>query len=618
MVKKLFLFAFASLLLISFASATGTFSAPSVCCEKTLDGGNCINADESQCNKLFKSTPSSCESTSYCKTGTCYDSKEGICMDNTPQRTCEENGGSWDERDAAEIPQCQLGCCVLADQAAFVPLVRCKRLSTLFGVQTDYRTNIGSEVACIATAQSQDMGACVYEEDFENSCKFTTRGDCNAQDYVEVATNGTSNKTLSVSTGKKFYKDYLCSAEELGTTCARQVKTECYQGKVYWVDGCGNRENVYSSDKEKSWNNGMVLDADEVCEPNGGSEKDCGNCDYLLGARCGEPSGIFGGNNPTYGDFICKKTECKDRNGNMRKNGESWCVFPAEERDTSDAVGSRYFREICIDGEVQVEPCEDFRNEICIQGAIETSDGEFSSAACRVNRWQDCVLQTEQDDCENIDRRDCKWMDSVAGLTIGAGSTSGSSSDRLSGTTKTFSNPTTTMGTGKAIAPITGNAFLGGLTGGSEEKTPEVKTTTNRKDGVCVPAFAPGFNFWEEGDAAGICSQASAQCVVTYEKGLIGGGWECKSGCDCLNGDWALQVNNICTSIGDCGAGTNYKGTFTNDGYTWTKDGEKQEFSTAAQGAIKSTITGFAVAPAYIINDNLKLNSEDYVYVKTN
>jgi hypothetical protein len=604
MVKKLFLFLIASLFLVSLVSAAGTFSNPSYCCEKTIDGANCINAEEAQCDPQFKKTPSSCESTSYCKTGTCYDSQEGICMDNTPQRTCQENGGSWDEREAAEIPQCQLGCCVIADQAAFVPLVRCKRLSTLFGVQTDYRTNILSEVQCIATAQSQDVGACVYEEDFEKNCEFTTRGDCNAQDYVEVA-----NKTDSVSTGKKFYKDYLCSAEELGTVCARQVSTECYQGKVYWTDSCGNRENIYSSDKEKSWNNGMVLDADKVCAPNGGTEKDCGNCEYLLGARCGDAEGLL--NQPTYGDLKCKTTKCVDRDGNERKNGESWCVFPAEERDTSDAVGSRYFREICIDGEVQVEPCEDFRNEVCIQGAIETSDGEFSAAACRVNRWQDCVLQMEQDDCENIDRRDCKWIESVDGLVIGAGSSS-SSSDRLSGTTKKFSNPTT----GMVSAPITGNAFLG--MGGDDEKEEELETITNRPDGICVPAFAPGFEFWEDGDAAGICSQASAQCIVTYEKGLIGGGWECVDGCECLDGEWAMQVNKICTSIGDCGAGTNYKGTYTDDGYSWTKDGKKQEFSTASQGAIKSSITGFATAPAYMINENLKLNSGDYVYVKTN
>jgi hypothetical protein len=606
MSKKLFLIFLAGLFLVSFVSAA--VSSPSFCCEKLLNSsGTCINTDEASCDPQFKKAPTSCESTSYCKQGTCYDSQEGICMDNTPQTTCKANGGTWDNREAAEIPQCQLGCCVIADQAAFVPLVRCKRLSSLFGVTTDFRSNIFSEVACIATAQSQDMGACVYEEDFENTCKFTTRGECGAVEKVEVV-----NKTEKVVTEKVFYKDYLCSAEELGTTCARQVSTTCYQGKVYWVDSCGNRENVYSNDKTKSWNNGRVALAEEVCAPNGGSDKNCGNCDYLLGARCGEPSGIFGNNNPEFGNLICKKTTCTDRNDNLRMNGESWCVFPAEDRDNStktDAVGSRYFKEVCVDGVVKVEPCADFRNEVCIQGSTETSAGEFSSAACRVNRWQDCVMQMEEDDCNNIDRRDCRWMPSVSGLMIGGGSSSGTGT--VPAGTK-FSNPTTAM----AVAPITGNAFLG--MGGSEEETAAEETTTNRGSGVCVPDFAPGFNFWKDGDAQAICSQATANCIVTYEKGLIGGSWKCIEGCECLEDGWALQANQICTSLGDCGAGINYLGTYMDDGYSWTVDGEKQEFSPSARNIISASMTGFAVAPAYMVNDNLKLNSEDYVYVKAN
>ncbi len=615
MIKQIVFISLVAFFLVSFVSAA-EISEPSYCCEKTKAGGTCINAPLSECDTSiktgttpFKTSPTSCESTSYCKQGTCYDSQEGICMDNTPQSTCAASKGTWDEREAAEIPQCQLGCCVIADQAAFVPLVRCKRLSSLFGVTTDFRSNIFSEVACIATAQSQDMGACVYEQDFANTCKFTTRGECDAQQQVEVI-----NKTEKVVTGKVFHKDYLCSAEELGTDCARQVSTTCYQGKVYWTDSCGNRENIYSSDKDKSWNNGMVLAADSVCAPNGGSDKNCGNCDYLLGARCGEPSGIFGNNNPEFGDLICKKTTCTDSEGKNRKNGESWCVFPAEDREgndaKTDAAGSRYFKEVCIDGTVRVEPCADFRNEVCIQGSTETSDGEFSSAACRVNRWQDCVMQTDEDDCNNIDRRDCRWMESVDGLVIGGGSSSSSGS----ASTQKFSNPTTTMGTGKAIAPITGNAFLG--MGGDEKEDTTPETTTNRGSGVCVPDFAPGFDFWKEGDAQAICSQASASCTVIYEKGLIGGSWKCIEGCECLKDDWALQVNQICTAIGDCGAGTNYKGTFTDDGYSWTVNEEKKEFTPSARNVISSSITGFAVAPAYMVNNNLKLNSEDYVYVK--
>jgi len=135
-------------------------SEATYCCEKTTDGAYCINAPAEMCNEEFKTSATSCATTAYCRLGTCYDSDEGICVENTPQNICEESGGLWDGRDSLEVPQCQLGCCIIADQAAFVPLVRCKKLSTFFGVENNYDTTITSEIQCIATAQSQDKGAC--------------------------------------------------------------------------------------------------------------------------------------------------------------------------------------------------------------------------------------------------------------------------------------------------------------------------------------------------------------------------------------------------------------------------------------------------------------------------
>jgi len=105
-------------------------------------------------------------------------------------------------------------------------------------LRIDYRSDITNEVECIATAQAQDIGACVYESDFERVCEFTTRGECGAGDTVQVV-NGTE---VELSNQRTFYEDFLCSAEELNTACARQTSTTCYQGDVYWVDSCGNRE----------------------------------------------------------------------------------------------------------------------------------------------------------------------------------------------------------------------------------------------------------------------------------------------------------------------------------------------------------------------------------------
>ncbi|MFH0833251.1 MAG: hypothetical protein V1889_01270 [archaeon] len=562
-------------------AATATSDA-SFCCEKTVDGVWCINDEEANCDSSYKVAPTSCETTSYCRLGTCYESEEGICMENTPQRVCNDYGGTWDARDISEVPQCQLGCCIIADQAALVPLVRCKRLSTLFGVSNDYRSGITDEISCIATAQAQDVGACVYEKEFDRVCEFTTRGDCGAGERVEIV-NGSS---VALSSERTFYKDFLCSAEELNTACAKQTSTTCYKGDVYWVDSCGNRENIYSGDKVKSWNAGKVLDEDSVCKANDGSAIDCGNCDYLLGSRCSEWDGYVGG--PKFGDNYCRRTECVDRDGDKRVNGESWCVYDSIVGNGRDMVGSRYFREVCVDGEVHVEPCEDFRNEVCLEDSIETSAGEFGTAACRVNRWQNCVLQIEEDDCLNIDRRDCIWVSSVTGMIIGGGTQSGVFTNPSGATA--FNNPTASggFGTGNVVAPITGEGIFGGE---EEEKIEE--SVSNRPGGVCVPNFPPGLKFWDEA-AQQDCGIANAKCVVVYEKGLIGGR-KCVEGCDCLDESWALSANRVCTALGDCGGYVNYNSKYTDDGYAWKVDGVKSKFAPNSVNIISGGFTGRVV-----------------------
>ena len=46
---------------------------------------------------------------------------------------------------------------------------------------------------------------------------------------------------------------------------------------------------------------------------------------------------------------------------------------------------------------------------------------------------------------------------------------------------------------------------------------------------------------------------------MTFEKKL-GGSKKCVENCECLDESWKEDMNNICTSIGDCGEKTNYLG----------------------------------------------------------
>ncbi len=475
-----------TIFLISFVSAQTNSSLQTVCCERTVDNLYCQSVPSSECAPGSQQAPTACESTSFCRPGVCYETKEGICLENTPLAVCNSNNSKWSETAPAA---CGLGCCVLGDQAAFVSLVRCKRLASDLGIPINYNKNIQSEVECVLSVQNQDKGACVYEFEFEKTCKFTTRSECNSD--VGGAGKG------------EFYANKLCSAPELETNCAKTTNTECLSGKegVYFVDSCGNPANIYDSSKVNDleyWTN--VKTIDDSCNPASANfnSKSCGNCNYLLGSICRESST---GNRATYGDNICTNLNCVDTKGNQRKHGESWCVFDdsGETGDSKNSVGSRFYKHICINGEETVEACDDFRQAECIEDKIVTDSGiEFSQAACRVNRWKDCLEQTNNIDCGNEDRRDCNW--------------------------------------------IPGRA----LNGEAEES------------GTCVPENPPGLQFWDSTGSAELCQQANTQCVVKFEKGLIGGDEKCVENCDCLTDTWVKQQIALCTALGDCGENVNW------------------------------------------------------------
>src|SRR3989344_2886587 len=121
---------------LSNTEKVGTSDA-TICCEKTKSGLYCQDVREEQCDSTSRMPKTSCDSTSFCKGGFCYDSIEGTCLDNVPQKVCNDNGGTWDEKKPA---QCNLGCCTLNDQASFVTLVRCKRLSAFYGWETNWNS----------------------------------------------------------------------------------------------------------------------------------------------------------------------------------------------------------------------------------------------------------------------------------------------------------------------------------------------------------------------------------------------------------------------------------------------------------------------------------------------
>lgn len=466
----------------SFVSAQAV--DPEVCCEKTNAGLYCQNVPESQCSPGSQKSPTSCESTSFCRIGTCYSGVEGTCTDS-PQTVCNARNATW---SPAAPAQCNLGCCTLGDQASFVSLVRCKRLASFLGISVNYNKGITNEAACILSVRNQDKGACVYEFEFEKTCKFTTRESCSS------GINGTGGGT--------FYKDKLCTARDLGTVCSPTGNTACLPGKeeVYYIDSCGNPGNVYDSSKKSDlnyWNN--IVKPENGCNPNDANinSKTCGNCNYMKGSIC---RAAAKSNKPTFGNNICTNLNCVDAKGKARRHGESWCEYDdaGGKNDGKNSVGSRYFKHVCENGQEVVENCADFRQEECIQDKITAPDGyEFQQAACRVNRWQDCLGQESKEDCENGDRRDCLWR-------IG-------------------------------LSPVSATA------------------------GTCLPKNPPGLQFWSGEEAKKQCAQANVKLNIVYEKGLFDKSGDCKQNCMGLDQEWINSRALMCNAMGDCGPNINWE-----------------------------------------------------------
>jgi len=541
-----------SLSIITAQNLESTTSDFNVCCEKTKSGAWCQNTREENCNPSFRKTPTSCDATSFCKLGICVDSEEGICDKNTPQKVCQITTGSWIDDDETSIPQCTLGCCLLGDQASFVTLTRCKRISNIYGLQTNFKNDVTDEVECILLAHAQDEGACVFESNGERNCEFTTRLEC----------SGNSNNLDSNLTGNtEFFKDYLCSADELATSCGPTRETTCIEGRdeIYFKDSCGNRANIYDSNKVYSkspsyWQ--KVVNKPSSCNSNSPNinSKSCGNCNYLGGSICGK-------GNPTFGDFICKDLNCKKvENGNDYRNGESWCEYMGDVGNGQDTVGSRQFRHICIQGEEIIEPCADFRNEVCIQQSMGPQFGDFSEAACRVNRWTDCLNQFTEDDCLNSDKRDCFW---ASGLHYdGSGSDAKTKSLADSGLNPNQESP----------------GFFDNIFGNNDD---EIVRGTGIVEGgsICLPNTPVGLKFWEDSNAKSICNLGNSRQIVEFTSNILGDK-KCEENCEVLETKWVDTLNNVCTSLGDCGAYINFNNKYTDNGIVWRQDGKRKSIQT--------------------------------------
>ena len=583
------------------AGLSESVQAANVCCEQTKDNEYCQYVDETQCAGGSKMAPTSCDQTSYCKLGCCYDKEgEGYCYSSYPRAMCEKqySGIFVDEQNCNKVSECEKGCCIIGTQADFVTENRCKKETAEFADLTmDFRSDIKTEQKCIEVAHTADKGCCVSE----SGCRYVTDAECAiSPQSISLALNASENITIGASYTTGFYKDKYCS--QLGfCSCtpsspslkgtANPKNTGCIEGSddVYWIDSCGNPE-------------GVAYD-----------------CDYALGTLCGDRDGNE--------EYICEDISCvKNGKGDQTLikfsndeedyeevsvggilNGESWCFydysFPKVKTKISggqkvtdiknladvlvdydkkivanlesnlpegydfslqsisenlreidyasrEPIGSRHYRAICINGKQLVEPCGDYRTEWCLQGNVE-GEGKFSlkkeytEARCIENKWQSCI-----DDCNTAtpDMSNDDWEK-------------------------------------------------------AQLKDLECCADYSKRDcawigGKCVPRVSPGTKFWEE-EGENNCGKANMECSFLVKcdgwssifgicedvgDNILSSGWhpidedgnaiENLEEIPCFKKDddgkiaFIQAANNLCRSYGDCGADLNLAGVYSYPGFS--------------------------------------------------
>ena len=591
MAKEKITIIFLALLALSLMFLLPAVSSENVCCEKTKSNAICQDTTDDNCAPGAQMPPTSCNQTSFCRLGTCIDNNEGRCKPNTPKKACDEINAYWNESDEEQIPQFQKVCCLLGGLATFVTKKECKTLSGLYGLETVYNDNIKNSLDCLASGVSENKGACVYneEEDFGKTCNFLTEKECR------------DKKKSFPNLNVEFFPDYLCSAEELNTNCAPSKKTRCNNEKVYFVDTCGNLANIYDSTKFNDANYWKkIIESEDSCGAGASNKnsKTCGNCNYDLGSICSkvktwEPA-------PSIGNYICRDLSCTydsdgDGTNETYQHGERWCAsgfktskitnksgkFPDSFKE--NVPGSEYYILSCVYGEVDPDLCGDgARQYVCIGDSIypeNNPDKPFRNAKCSVNIWRDCIEQSTKDDCENIEKRDCKWIPALSRTNDNRLTTwkpRDTDTALLIKTDESLPRGIDLRDFGDEISDIIKNYILSD--GKTINKIKYSYATSDNiidyRNGACVPMYPPGFDFTgnitkingmnNSNEAEKICSLANAVCVIKKEAAALGA-YKSVENSECEPGGpdgylWYESMKNICVSLGDCGASVNYIG----------------------------------------------------------
>ena len=542
-------------LTFAFSLNSKDVNAVQGCCEKSRDGTFCDYVEQNECEGNF--APTSCDKTSFCGTGCCAN-VEGYCYDNYPKGLClsPDVGGNYYSGTCGNVGECNLGCCLIGTDAAYVTKSKCIQETGKYpDLEVDFREEVQSEQACLDLAKTSVQGCCVTE----TGCEYGAKSTCS----VQTTFNGTG-----------FYEGKYCSQLPSRCACAPSNEdpenTGCLDNSddVYYFDSCGNPEGVAE------------------------------DCKYEDGNICGDLDND--------GKFTCEDVNCKDKNKlsigladdksgkispnvqsrNEIRNGETWCLWDYNTEEDArnfygkDPVGATHYRSLCINGQELVEPCADFRKEYCFSAdlnvpGVENNFGseDFLAARCLPNdKWQACVdecntadpftmtpeeyaraLEKDKSCCSDIADKDCQWAGKcVPAVKPGYKFWESEGTDQCSKGNLEC----------KSIFVCPG---WDGITGNCDPANDAAAVGGwFLKFGIALVGGGAAVVTGPVGWAAFLGGVTGAGAPILLDeiiKAAEGGSnWHLVSGGECLSQNFLQSANNYCRSMGDCGADYNYLG----------------------------------------------------------
>ena len=465
------------------------------CCEVMKNGAKCQISLEEECQSDWHKDQS-CDV--ICQIGCCIDS-QGMCTKQAISTQCLIPPALRfiaNDPMCQQDPLCKYGCCTVGYQKIWTTNLTCVMVYN--GVWDD---TVLDELTCINQAYEEERGCCSSYA----GCQYITGAECNA-------------KRGSFFANRKCYEISTCNCT------LKENEGKCVEGfpDLYKVDTCGN---VYVDEIKERCGDGFCNPETNKCES--------GAC-----------SNIYKNVREGFGPKQSTETA---------KNGESWCVYDTvlDLGNGTAPMGSRHWRHYCLYGKEYVEPCADYRQEVCgelqcvpLEGSTtsphicgsKTSQSECQEAGCMwlpikqaycmPNRWRECFNITDEEECNK--HGSCFWWTD-------------------------FQTQVTTLSS-LGLMPYYDLKI-------NEAKNNWISFSKNKRKydshelPLCLPKYPPGFN---DDNKATMCALGNYFCQ--YKEEWWGLDTENK---ECEKEEFYELIAHTCRSIGDCGIYLNYLGKNT-------------------------------------------------------